>query len=239
MSFLTEIKINPNRHRDLQPDYVTRLHMLGTLFTNYESQSQQGLAELHLGPCEWGETSLFEKVFFLCVFVLSHQPHSNKLVKFYHVLALDVDGHVIADRHNFFFEFADGLCTTEGSIHTGLRNRRMAHPLDRHFKRIVQQEATLRRMPACWKVTNGNLEDLIKAGEIYQRNPSQENQQNLARLTVEQERWLSLYGNGGKLGLVDSSITFQPGFGHDDLVPKLTDDEFLLIMKLIVAQLHQ
>jgi hypothetical protein len=81
----------------------------------------------------------------------------------------------------------------------------LAWPVEQAFQLFLQDYADFQGLPVVWKVENQNLDAL----EAYREQPDVDPVQ-LALLEKEQVRWQTLYGPGGKIGVVDGKKVFEP-----------------------------
>lgn len=118
-------------------------------------------------------------------------------------------------------EHPDGIFdpfVMHGHIATSKRGGGVASALDTAMTDFMQREADKDDSTVLWKVTNQNKVDMEK----MEKDGASES--DLEKKGIEQQRWLSLYGDGGRFGLESKNDyelerTFKPIYEIDEKKP--------------------
>jgi hypothetical protein len=125
------------------------------------------------------------------------------------LLATDSSGRIIADISDTLYACVDSIGShyydIESYTRTGIRGIGLAHQLERAHHDLLQRIANNDDMSVRLEVEDACLERL----ETLRKSLPPGNSV-IQQAEREHQRWLSLYGNGGKLGLHNRFIEFDP-----------------------------
>lgn len=156
--------------------------------------------------------------------------YGEKLTEKHIFIAADQNGSVNGLRA-MSLDYPDGIFdpyVMHGHIATSKRGGGVASALDTAMTDFMQREADKDESPVLWKVTNQNLVDMEKM------KADGASDSNLEKKKLEQQRWLSLYGDGGRFGLASNNgyeleRTFKPIYEIDENKP--LSDIYLAVNK--------
>jgi hypothetical protein len=135
-------------------------------------------------------------------------------------IATDQNGSVNGLRA-MTLEHPDGIFDPyimHGHIATSKRGGGVASALDTAMTDFMQREADKEDRDVIWKVKNQNRVDMEKM------KADGASESDLEKKGIEQQRWLSLYGDGGRFGLESKNDyelerTFKPIYEIDEKKP--------------------
>lgn len=126
----------------------------------------------------------------------------------YYMFIKNATGEVIATRISSVFHITRGKETTmvvKSKIDVRDKGKGLATPVDVMFSSLLQNIADQNKLPVKWEVYNENKDKL----EDYANSPNPD-PVKLEQMKKEQERWMALYGPGGKFGIEKGGKTFTP-----------------------------
>ncbi len=127
-----------------------------------------------------------------------------------YLVAKDESGRVVGTRVSSLFHERRIARGKEGilvksKIKIVEKGQGLAWPVEQSFQLFLQFYADTKKMPVIWKIENQNLEKLEEYREKIDVDP-----EVIRSMEEEQRRWQALYGEGGKLGVMNGKKVFQP-----------------------------
>lgn len=138
----------------------------------------------------------------------------------YYWLVKNETGQIIATRTASIFQAEDIGKPREvsGDIQIGQKGKGLAISIDLVFIDSLQQIADANKESMVWRLKNVNKENLDEQKRKLTSKSgvaeSLDTDEKIKALEEEQRRWLSLYGDKGKLGIEKLRKIFQPNFDN-------------------------
>jgi hypothetical protein len=122
-------------------------------------------------------------------------------------LNLEAANHIVGTRFTSLFisKLFPGQIRASSIIRVVKKGEGYASPIEEAFQRQLQAFADKVGKPIVWEISNDNLDKL----KDYQSGTDVD-EDVLQKMEQEQERWQTLYGKGGKLGIEKGKKTFTP-----------------------------
>jgi hypothetical protein len=124
-----------------------------------------------------------------------------------YLVAKDAANHIVGTRFTSLFisKLFPGQIRASSIIRVVKKGEGYASPIEEAFQRQLQAFADKVGKPIVWEISNDNLDKL----KDYQSGTDVD-EDVLQKMEQEQERWQTLYGKGGKLGIEKGKKTFTP-----------------------------
>lgn len=139
--------------------------------------------------------------------VYSSDKEENAILR---IFVKNSKGEIIATRNATLFGKINEISS---EIKVRDKGRGYARPVDEAFMTQLQWLSDELQVPLTWRIRNSNLEKLVDYRLREDRDPKV-----LAALEEEQKRWMSLYGNEGKLGIKQRKKVFTPRTKNIELI---------------------
>lgn len=131
------------------------------------------------------------------------------------VIVRNSKGEAIGTRISKLYDTDEGM-VVNSLIELRDKGRGYAMPIETVFMNSLQQFSDKLNKKVIWKIVNGNRDAFIKYKWSDDPDPK-----FLAALEEEQKRWQTLYGEGGKLGVVKGKKVFSPRLKIESLTEEV------------------
>lgn len=129
------------------------------------------------------------------------------------IIAQDVNGEIVGHRETAMANRNDEYYDAKGDIAVARRGQGLATAIELVHFDILQRWANEEGLSIVYTVEDANKRKLTELQQLYEDNPTPESYTLLNQKRIEHDRWLTLYGDNGKLRFRGREKNF---FSEDD-----------------------